>query len=495
MIHKIHMGEKLANGYVIIGNNNSVNDFSEVVFPQDQRNCQTCHEENDADTPQASNWRLLPHARPCGACHDTVNFQTGANHGGGPSTDDQCVICHGPTSTISGGNLRVEVAHRIPEKVAGQRFMFNLLGVTNTAPGQQPVVRFSVTDPTNNNAPYNILTDAPFVATGGASTLSINIGWSTTDYTNRGSGSATGASGTPAQPIRINPLSLGSTPATGPDAQGAFTSTSTLPLPATVVGSIGVALEGHPGVDVNGDGTAERIAVPNVVDFFAATGSVVDRRDSINVQKCDDCHNQISAHGSNRTDNVQVCAECHNPNATDIVQRVAGTDCVNMLGSDDAPIDLKYLIHAVHSANAKVCGRNSSAHDFTDLRYPGHIENCEGCHHSPDANDTATYYPVDPTRVLATTYDAGADRGSATDDVAWSPNTAICSACHTSASAEAHMLQNGGSKTLSKNADGTTAGGPLETCQLCHGPGRTADVKVMHGVDRFEFQAPASADP
>ena len=57
------------------------------------------------------------------------------------------------------------------------------------------------------------------------------------------------------------------------------------------------------------------------------------------------------------------------------------------------------------------------------------------------------------------------------------------------------MLQNGGSKNLSKNADGTTAGGPLETCQLCHGPGRTADVKVLHGVDRFEFQAPAAEEP
>jgi hypothetical protein len=57
------------------------------------------------------------------------------------------------------------------------------------------------------------------------------------------------------------------------------------------------------------------------------------------------------------------------------------------------------------------------------------------------------------------------------------------------------MLQNGGSKDLRKNADGTTEGGSLETCQLCHGPGRTADVKVLHGVDRFEFQAPAAEEP
>ena len=146
-------------------------------------------------------------------------------------------------------------------------------------------------------------------------------------------------------------------------------------------------------------------------------------------------------------------------------------------------------------ANYTVCGFGNSAHAFADVRYPGHLNNCEGCHNTPDAGDAASYYPVDPTLVLATTVDAGADRASTIDDVAWSPNTAVCSACHTSTTAEAHMLQNGGSKTLTKNADGTTAGGPLETCQLCHGPGRTADVKVLHGVDRFEFQAPAAEEP
>jgi hypothetical protein len=87
---------------------------------------------------------------------------------------------------------------------------------------------------------------------------------------------------------------------------------------------------------------------------------------------------------------------------------------------------------------------------------------------------------------------AGANRASTTDDVAWSPNVAVCSGCHVSTTAEAHMLQNGGSKTLTKNADGTTAGGPIETCGLCHGPGSTADVKEVHKIGSFEFQAPAN---
>ncbi len=105
------------------------------MFPQDQRNCQTCHQESDADTPQASNWRLVPYAKACGACHDTVNFQTGENHSTEniAATDDQCITCHGADSTIDNGNLRAEIAHQIPEKLAGEKFKYNLLGVTNTA--------------------------------------------------------------------------------------------------------------------------------------------------------------------------------------------------------------------------------------------------------------------------------------------------------------------------------------------------------------------------
>ena len=194
MIHKIHMGEELANGYVINGRSGPI-DFGEVVFPQDQRNCQTCHQESDADTPQASNWRMVPYAKPCGACHDDVELpdrresQRREYRRHGRSVRDLPRAGRARSTTAT---WRVEIAHQIPEKLAGEKFQFNLLGVTNTAPGQAPVVRFSVTDPTNNNAPYNILTDAPFVAPGGASSMSIDIAWTTDDYTNRGSGSASG---------------------------------------------------------------------------------------------------------------------------------------------------------------------------------------------------------------------------------------------------------------------------------------------------------------
>jgi hypothetical protein len=43
MIHKIHMGENLANGYTIIGYRQSVHDYSHVVYPAPINECETCH--------------------------------------------------------------------------------------------------------------------------------------------------------------------------------------------------------------------------------------------------------------------------------------------------------------------------------------------------------------------------------------------------------------------------------------------------------------------
>ena len=71
--------------YLITGHGGTVYDFSDVVYPQDVRNCTTCHEENDADTPQASNWRLVANRAACGTCHDDVDFAGGHHPGGSAS--------------------------------------------------------------------------------------------------------------------------------------------------------------------------------------------------------------------------------------------------------------------------------------------------------------------------------------------------------------------------------------------------------------------------
>jgi OmcA/MtrC family decaheme c-type cytochrome len=134
MIHKIHRGDKLFGQYTIWGFGNPLPtkfDFKqEVVFPQDQRNCQTCHREGVTGAPDADHWKSYANKTVCGTCHDADNpadptdfwadptakldasnriysvstDSTATVQGGHAQVDNtQCLDCHGPTSNVDGG--------------------------------------------------------------------------------------------------------------------------------------------------------------------------------------------------------------------------------------------------------------------------------------------------------------------------------------------------------------------------------------------------------
>jgi len=509
LIHNIHSGR---GDYVIIGHNNTEHDYSEIEWTQDIRNCQTCHEENDTNTPQASNWRLVPNRAACGTCHwddgvpnsgNDFAIQDGIHPEGLVFTDDTaCVVCHGPDATLQGGALKVPEVHRIPEQEASDLFEYNVVSIANAAVGQTPSVTFSITNPQDNDSAYDLATDPAWTACNGTSRLAITLAWTTDDYINTGSGR------TPAQPVSMDPL-IGCSGTATDNGDGTYTVTSPAAIPAGVTGTLSAGIEGHPWVDINGDGVAgfnERIAVTNAIDYQGIDGATtVPRRNAIAIAKCDDCHNRLSIHGNNRTDNPEVCVQCHNPNATDVNQRVAGSECdigrppgtngpedpgVPALGLDDQTIDFKRMIHRIHSSGYtevpyEVCGFGNSAHVF-DVTYPGHLNNCEGCHTATDENPFP-YHPVEAGTIQGTTIDVGADPASPTDDVVISPNASVCSSCHVSSLAKTHMEQNGGNFAATKNPDGSLNPADVESCALCHGPGRSADVAEVHGVAGFEF--------
>ncbi len=117
--------------------------------------------------------------------------------------------------------------------------------------------------------------------------------------------------------------------------------------------------------------------------------------------------------------------------------------------------------------------------------YPGQLNRCDACHVG------TSYYPVDGTAVQATTFLTGLSKEAPSPTTAGNPistsaNMSVCSACHVDSTAAAHMLQNGGSTVVMKDAEGRTIANPnranAETCALCHGVGGVADVRVVHNI-------------
>ena len=493
MVHKIHFGENLTYGYSVIGYGGNLHDYSDIVFTQDVRNCTTCHQDSNPDVPQAGNWKDVQNRTSCGSCHDWIDWdgsEGDANllHAGGLifTADDGCANCHGPNSDILDGAYRVERAHALPEAIAAEAFEYDVVAVSNTAIGDNPTVQIRVLNPTDPNyaadpgsTAYDINDpNGPFQAS--SARLRVDIAWTNADFGNVDPNDDLGRSpdsGAPFQPIAID-FTSGAVNV----GNNVFEKTAdvTQVIPSGITGSGTAFLEGRPRVDL-GDGLVSLAVAGDGLAFPITDAAAVERRQVVNIDKCNDCHKNLALHGDNRSGNTELCATCHNANATDINRRVAGSDCDIELGLEDVSIDLKRMVHRIHAGNVGVCGYNNSAHDYDGVVYPGRLNNCEGCHRDD------TFYPVDPAAVLGSTVDAGPDRSSLLDDVAISPNSAVCSSCHMSDLARNHMVQNGGDFNAGKDETGALISTGNETCQLCHGPGASADTAVMHGVGDFQF--------
>ncbi len=482
-IHKVHAGEKLpsveAGGdYAIWGFNGQKFDFSDVVYPQylnDTRNCTKCHDGTPGapnETVDGNNWKTVPTIQACGSCHDDVDFATGANHPGGMQTNNsQCAGCHpadtGGVQTENYPNgANVTAVHVVPQLVAAKRFKYNIISIANTAPGQFPTVTFSVTDPTNGNAPYNILTDPEFTAS--SSRLNILIGWPTTDYTN------TGSTNNPGQPISINALAGAMN-----NGNGTFTVAPTVPIPKDITGSGAVAMEGRPVVEtVPGSGVYNlQVPVTGAVQSFTITDQTAqNRRAVVDIAKCDQCHGLLSLHGTNRNNNTQLCVICHNPEDTDINQRPS-PPAQTVDGKPEETIDFKYMIHGIHGAQMRpenpvvIYGFNGSVNNFSDVLMPSaldNLKNCAGCHIT--SGTTGTFQVPINTNALPTTILTGANLASPDDNTQITPTASTCSACHNSIEAKTHMVEQGGKFDFKPYAPETPPTEGQDQVALC-GPG------------------------
>jgi len=495
-VHQIHMGNKLTKtGYDYAGVK-----FNDIVYPQEITNCTKCHDgstTSTAKTAQGDNWKTKPSALACSSCHDGIDFKTGAGHVGGAAADDStCALCHKvgyvDTTLVHAGVNKSPNNPVVPTGLVN--FTYDVSSAAVNATTNDLTIKFRILadgSPVTFVAPAAVVTNSLSGFTGSPSFL---LAYSSggVDFDNAGKSAA--------QPGTMSIATLLSTDKAtsdgsiaGPDGSGYYTATiksaKAFPVGAKLKT---VALQGYYTQAVGTGGIATATARHTLSVVKTVTGDT-KRRVVVEAAKCANCHEIFEGHGGNRNigalsgaTEVVVCAMCHNPN-------LSSSGKTLNLANPEATNNLKDMVHAIHAgafrkanggeAFAFVRNFSGSARpfDFSGVKFPGILNNCESCHKA------GTYASV-PTGALMTTNvttdgtnatlaDVVAARGTvpnATDKVI-PPFTASCYSCHNSPDAIFHISVDKGTPL-----DATRSSNPGEGCALCHGVGRTNDPVLYH---------------
>jgi len=503
LVHKLHSANELGFEYF---------DYQEEMhFPQSLENCRTCHDNQritqpaNRDPADAIAWRANPSQQACGTCHQGVDF---SNHFGNQTDNSRCTVCHG---TDEGVPLPVNVAHATIYSTANNpelptaleeigdtglrgALKYEIASVTVDAQNQ-PVVKFRVlldgTPLDLKNLPAGVAFGGTnfVVAWAGSDTLpNTSIIASPGDFNNPEGGGRTfyGFGDDPYaayidfskvdQP-RSQSLSALAAGLPDMDAEGYFTATLPIAYPADAV-LRNVAMESYfalEGVNVAADAVVRPVGQ-------TATEPGEARRKVVDVSLCLTCHEDRLGFHSNdgRRNNPDHCVMCHNPENSSsntfagYVEGTGGafslTPVAGYFEVAQKPMNLKDLVHSLHAREARTVpfnfirgtlegGRGQGAYEFGAIHYPQRLASCGACH----AN-TATYdLPIDEDALWSV---IAVEPGVSVTKLP--PTTASCWSCHDNTIATEHMKQNSGDFL------------GVETCGLCHGPGRTADVMEAH---------------
>jgi OmcA/MtrC family decaheme c-type cytochrome len=467
MIHKIHDGAKLPSvvagtPYQIVGYGQSTNDFSSVEFPQNIQRCAACHAG-----AQATRWQTAPAKAACTSCHDTTSFVQPVPagmvlHSGGPQVDDSpCAVCHpssGGLAGIADNHLTGLLSPTAPSVVLA------IQSITSTAPGQTPTMLFTASV---NGQPVSLLAQP-------LTSLTATIAGPTTDYQNEWQAKIQGASGA------VGTLAL----VDATTGLHSYTFPATAAIPPTATGSYSVGLEGY----LQPTPSDARYAAINPVLAFAVTDSTaVPRRSIVSRDNCNGCHYSVSAHGGSRN-NPDYCVFCHNPASYDSAGAPRFQTTSNVVVE---ALDFRHMLHKVHRGEQltqpyvlggfplpTVANPGGTPNDFTDIRYPRALTDCNACHAGKTWTLPMTASPAyAPTTsgVMACAAAGGSNPTAYCPSPFWTvtstsqiqPQTSVCTSCHDAPYTLAHAELN------------TTPAG-VEACATCHGPGMAYDVEVFH---------------
>ncbi len=115
----------------------------------------------------------------------------------------------------------------------------------------------------------------------------------------------------------------------------------------------------------------------------------VETREIVDTQTCNNCHTRLSVHGDVRRE-VQLCITCHSPQSTD--------------AQSGNSLDFATMIHKIHrgaelpSVQAghpyEIIGFGGSVNDYSHVKFPQDIRNCQACHTNAPQSDVFMNKPT-----------------------------------------------------------------------------------------------------
>ena len=203
-------------------------------------------------------------------------------------------------------------------------------------------------------------------------------------------------------------------------------------------------------------------------DFLYGTATTIVPHSIISSQEnanCYTCHNDLIFHGGGRR-GLDACLTCHGVSAEEDKPRWDTATQANkapaVVPTELTPgvgIEFRQMLHKIHkgselyyASSYTVVGNGGNSSQYGEVGFPAQpqgVKQCVRCHGNdawqqpaPRSHASATV----PVRIWGT----------------------VCSSCHDSPTAGAHISSN------------TTSGAGVESCEVCHGPGKVADVAKVH---------------
>lgn len=519
-------------------------------FPWGERDCTSCHADDS--------WKTKPSRLACGSCHDNLYTDTGTLSpprvfgklppatSNGPQvacsvSNDTCVSTYGTFAVCNGvtGNCERQTHPVATDAQCGNCHPADSGGLspisvahamlTKTATRGIQITNFELWKGANKTDSFNV---------GDRITLKFKlVDKNGAAVTNLVSGTGSGAmSGTVVVSGPIDdrqrltvPLSIKTTGTLTHDGSGAYTYVLPADIPSNALLPFNVAT-GTPRA--NGAGIysvyfyinesfstpyplSYRDAPDLVVNFKlgATTASTSRQRQLITNTACNNCHDDVQAHGGGRH-HGENCSNCHTKGAVDRTNLIADTqgnsctqdsDCFGfasgweickdlknndgikdtcVLTDDPTPnvsIALGPMVHSIHYARLR-SGYTESTNKFeaagkgltytafrnglvnlSEILSPIDGRQCQTCH-----GDQGTTCSSNAACSVGQACVSGKCK-----NVAWlEPSTAACLSCHDDAASAGHAALN----------TWQSPNGAVETCNVCHSSGSAYAVDAVHNT-------------